>query len=586
MTRACLLVAALAYTLTPARAEACGGTFCDGGATPVTQTGETVLFVMSEGATEAHIQIAYDPATDADQFAWVVPITSVPEFSVGSQPLFDALKAATVPAYGFTRQFDACGDDGGAPPSAADSGGSVKFDLAGDDDGPDVLVQQTVGAFEITVLSGGTAAEVMQWLGDNGYTQDPAAEPILGEYLAEDYLFAAFKLAQGSDTSEIHPVVLRFAEEEACVPLRLTRIAARDDMAVRTFFLADARVVPQNYKHVLVNPLALDWPNVAANYQEVITLAVDAFAADGKAWVTEYAGPASIVDDTTVLDDRWDASAIASLAPDEAIATLASQALIACTGEGMDARCSETHALVRGLLLQYLPPPADVEPEAYWGCPSCYPEADTTAWDAAAFADDLDLRVVAPGVHARDALAQYPYLTRMFTTISPAEMTVDPFFWANPDLPEVDLTSQIATRRSLCNDDSVWTLPDGREVYVASGSAWPGLDGELPYEEEVAQMPAAGAPQTLVDRRAEIATLLAAHNCAHDWPSPADCGHEPPAGSSGSDGGASEQSPEASGCGCRSARNDGWFAMLVLVALRRRVTRRSRAGRAADSRPR
>jgi len=77
------------------------------------------------------------------------------------------------------------------------------------------------------VLSGGTADEVIQWLGDNGYTQHPAAEPILAEYLEENYLFAAFKLTQGADTAEIHPVALEFDTSEACIPF--ARGCADDD---------------------------------------------------------------------------------------------------------------------------------------------------------------------------------------------------------------------------------------------------------------------------------------------------------------------------------------------------------------------
>jgi hypothetical protein len=256
--------------MVPRDAQACGGTFCDAGpnAMPVPQTGENILFAMGDGFTEAHIQIQYDPDTEANQFAWVVPMTAVPQFTVGSQRLFDNVLAGTVPAYGFNRQADDCGgegDDGGNGDTAAggESGGEDPTD-----GGPTVVLQQTVGAFEIAVLEGGTAEEVMEWLGTNGYQQDKAAEPILADYLAENYIFAAFKLTNGADTAEIHPITLRFDHEEACVPLRLTRIAAVDDMEVRTFFLADARVVPQNFKHVVVNPLKLDWPNFAANYTD------------------------------------------------------------------------------------------------------------------------------------------------------------------------------------------------------------------------------------------------------------------------------------------------------------------------------
>jgi len=201
--------------------------------------------------------------------------------------------------------------------------------------------------------------------------------------------------------------------------LRLTRIAAQDDMEVRAFFLADDRVVPQNYRHVLVNPLMLDWPNSAANYKDVITLAVDAFEAEGKAFVTEYAGPSTAVPVNGVFSESWDASAFAELDALDVSSTLAAQGLMNCFGRGEAGTCIETHALLRGLLMQYLPPPADVSPEEFWGCLSCYAdEIDATAWDPAAFAAALEQRIVAPGVHAMQVLADYPYLTRMYTTIS------------------------------------------------------------------------------------------------------------------------------------------------------------------------
>ena len=106
MKRAGAIVAtALGLTLAgmaaaPSAAEACGGTFCDNGPQPmpVDQTGETILFVLDGEYVEVHIQIAYDPDTDATQFAWVVPVQALPEFSVGSQQLFANLTGATVPA--------------------------------------------------------------------------------------------------------------------------------------------------------------------------------------------------------------------------------------------------------------------------------------------------------------------------------------------------------------------------------------------------------------------------------------------------------------------------------------------------------
>ncbi|MBX7080940.1 MAG: DUF2330 domain-containing protein [Nannocystaceae bacterium] len=585
----------------PREAEACGGTFCDTGpnAMPVPQTGENILFVLGDGYTEAHIQIQYDSTTTAEKFAWVVPMLAVPEFSVGSQALFANALTATVPAYGFNYNFDDCGgggsggDGGDGLTSAGGSTGGEGGDTGG---GPEVVLQQTVGAFEITVLQGGTAEEVMTWLGANGYEQDPNAEPILAEYLAENYMFAAFKLTNDADIGEIHPVTLTFTNDEACVPLRLTRIAAQDDMEVRTFFLASSRVVPQNYKHVLVNPLKLDWPGYASNYKEVITLAVDAFGADGKAFVTEYAGSSTVVSQFGIFDPSWDASAFVGLAAVDVVDTLASQGLYVC--DEFSGTCSFTHALLDGLLAHWLPVPDGVTAEAFYDCLSCYEGLiDQAQWgDGSGFAADMQSRIVDPGAHAVEVLQGFPTLTRMYTTISPAEMTEDPFFWANPDLEDVDLTSSIATRRVLCNGDAVWTLPGGREVYVPDDGAWPDFGDEMPYEEDVAQTPENGAPIAIVDNTAIIDTQLGTWNCDHGWPAN-ECGAgttgADTSGGSASDGsasggtegtdGSSGGSPGATdsagydGCGCNSDSRlpaSAAFGLVIAALVRPRRRRR------------
>jgi hypothetical protein len=52
-------------------------------------------------------------------------------------------------------------------------------------------------------------------------------------------------------------------------------------------------------------------------------------------------------------------------------------------------------------------------------------------------------------------LSQYPYLTRVYTRISPEEMTVDPVFRFNPDLPT------ISNVHDLSKDARVWDCEDG-----------------------------------------------------------------------------------------------------------------------------
>lgn len=601
-----LAVSALGLLAAPQTAEACGGTFCDAGpnAMPVDQTGEVILFVMGEETTEAHIKVQYDPSTEADAFAWVVPVTELPEFAVGSDRLFDNVLAGTVPAYGFTTQFDSCDSpdgDGGDPNGGGGTGGAADGSDGGGDDGgpggPEIVLETTVGAFDVVALSGGTSEELIQWLIDNDYQQDPAAEPIFEEYLAEDYVFLAFKLTTGAEVAEIHPITLTFPNNEACVPIRLTRIAAVEDMEIRTFFLSENRVVPQTYNHVLINPLKLDWPNLASNYKEVITLAVDADEAEGRAFVTEYAGPSDIVSASGLYSETWDSAPFAAMDPVDVVDELAVQGLMSCFGGGSGGSdggadgtmCQYNHPLLRGLLNQWLVVPKGVDEVDYYGCVSCYEGLiDVEAWDGTEFSAALAERIIEPGAHANSLLQSWPYLTRMYTTISPGEMTVDPFFHENPDLAEVDLTFENATRRFLCNGDTLWTLPNGDEVYSPDGS-WPSFEGEMPWEEEVSEIASQGAPLVLATRTDEIQAVLVEHNCAFNFPSPQACGNgsddddgegDGGTGNGGSTGGdsAGQDGADGDGGGCGCTTTDpseggllfGLFGLGLLATRRRR----------------
>jgi hypothetical protein len=505
--------------LTPNTAEACGGTFCDSGpnAMPVDQTGENVLFVITEEHVEAHIQIQYDPDAAADSFAWVIPVTALPEFKPGSQQLFANLLNGSVPTYGYDNQSDTCSNGGFFPGDNGNgvTGGSGTGDEGGQGDGdweeePDVVFEGTVGAFEVAVLDGGTVEGVMQWLGDNGYDQDPESEDILAEYLAEDFMFVAMKLTPGAAIDEIHPIALRYEGQEPCVPLRLTRIAAQDDMDVRVFFLGENRTVPVNYRHVLVNPLLIDWINFADNYKDVISLAVDAESADGNAFVTEYAGVSDVVSQAGLFDARWDKAPFEQLvdSPVGAYDALLNQGLMDCSyGE-----CEWNHALIEGVVKQFIPVPDSVDETLFYECLECYEQSiDLEAWDAQGFADALEERIILPGAHALDLLEDNSYLTRMYTTISPNEMYTDPIFREHPSLDTVSNSRQ-GTLVRHCNDTATMTLPDGREVFLPDPSVWPDFGEPMPPEEKISEAMLAGAPLMLVDNTEEIDALLAEYN--------------------------------------------------------------------------
>src|SRR5687768_17048727 len=138
--------AGLLATLTgaPRRAEACGGFFCS--QVPIDQSGEQIIFSVSQNHVTAHIQISFQG--QAKDFAWVVPVQTKPTLSVGSQTVFSALQRSTEPQYIVDWKFDnpqcggfrggASGPTAGNAPPSAESG----------DKGVMVLDMKEVGPYD------------------------------------------------------------------------------------------------------------------------------------------------------------------------------------------------------------------------------------------------------------------------------------------------------------------------------------------------------------------------------------------------------------------------------------------------------
>ncbi|WAS92246.1 DUF2330 domain-containing protein [Nannocystis punicea] len=580
--RASILAAAAcaAFTLTRSRpAEACGVNGCDGGVPgpmPVNQDGENVLFVLNPGEVEVHIQISIDPNTNAQKFAWLIPIAQIPEFEVGSQPLFDALLQASVPQYGLNQSFEQCGDQGnssglsspnGGTDGGFDSGTTGAATTGATTDDP-VLLKTTAGAFEIVVLQDKTVAPIKQWLLDNDFLWIDGADEVFQQYLDDGQVIVALKLTGGADEGDVHPIVLRYPSDENCFPLRLTRFSSVQDMDIRVFLLANGRAAPTNYRHVLVNPLKIDWFNFAANYKEVIGKAVDELEADGLAFVTEYAGATSITAPFAfnVYNPNWNEAVFGGLAPEQVVNRLNEQGLTNCYEPGF---CFYNHPLIRGVLTEHLPVPDGLSPEEFYGNLAAYvDQIDVMTWgDGSAFATALADRIISPGLHAQDLLDTYPYLTRMYTVISPNEMIADPTFHINPDLEDV-ANVRIAGNYNLCDGNSVITLPDEREIFVPDGGPWPDFIGEMWWAEEISQVALKGKPMHLVNNTAAINTKIEEWNTSHGWPRST----SPDSGTAGSTGG------DDAGCGCSSDQPHNGAALLGVAGLGLLALRRRRRG--------
>jgi MYXO-CTERM domain-containing protein len=554
-------------------AQACGGFFCDRPAStqtplPIAQAAENVLFVMgkdSNGAktVDAHIQIFY--TGPASKFSWIVPVTSVPAVTVGADILFDRMEPPTRPSFGVSYQLEGncrgvSGVGAGCGSAASGGGASVGFGPVADAGaGPsvDVLARGSVGPYDYVVIKSQDGATLRTWLTDNGYFVSPESGQIIDDYVTGQYSFVAVRLQNGLDTTAIRPIVLHLAANEACLPLKLTAIAATPDLRINVWVLAAARAVPINYAEIAINEAKLDWFGGGSNYDQLLKDAAN--EAQGDAFAVEYAMPATNSTAWFTVPPNTRNEVTAATTPGTFGAALA------------DAGLQPIGAVLQ-ILRKYIPltaalASAGVTETNFYGNLAYYwnsYQADFAPFDAAAAAAALDTDVLTPMDSYRSLFDRTGRLTRLATFISPEEMTKDPLFVSNGSLPDV-APRHLAVAHVMCGDGaSACAAPvrlhteDGQDVnYRAMGCMRyeRGDLDQLPASTMAWQRGTDGDGQIVVDNRPAIASALDTHNAAVPLPA------------SGKDG-----------CGCATAGSPGFMFWLVLgaggVALWRRRRRR------------
>ena len=452
------MIAAVFLALTP-RANACGGMFCDR-TQPVEQAAERIVFAWAEddecpdGLVTVEVQIAY--TGDADDFAWVVPVPDVPELFASNDALFMALANPTVPY--FLLQSESFGMCGGCACGAQASLNAADGGYGGDTgmNGVEVVASDRVGPYETVVLEATGASFLLDWLEEQDFAVPSDIEPVLAPYIADHQYFVALKLASDKDAGDIAPLGMTYCGSAASIPIQLTSIAAVDDLPIEVFVLGPSRAVPDNYLHVQINEAAIDWYAGGTNYRDVVKRAVD--EAGGQAFVTDYSGGTEMFR-WAIWNEAW----------------IDRDALRALDGVG---------PWVEAILASGLPPssqltaflgqwaPPGVDPADFLQCPSCYKQGK---FDPIAATDAFEEEIV-DVLHAAQLLVdKAPRITRLFTTMDPSEMTVDPQFVFNADVDQDVAFAHFATDEQHCSafegrDDGErrLRLEDGRAIALPS----------------------------------------------------------------------------------------------------------------------
>ena len=462
-----LLLSGLSF-LPAQNAWACGGLFCDNNQ-PVNQVAERILFAPDRDAGTMHMHVQLTYQGPPDDFGWLLPVPAGTQFGLSRPALFSQLDNRYQPTFRLNRvtaEYCAPQDDAGlvfaqAEESVRDSG----------DPSVQVTSQNQVGPYDQVTLNATSVEALIEWLEANEYQIPPNAEESLSPYL-EDYEFLAIKLASGRESGDIQPVALSYTGNIASIPLRPTAVAADPDMGVIVHLLGPYRGIPSNYQLVELNLAALNWFNPTQHYAELVSHAIDE-SEDGHAFVTDFAGAHNF--------------------PATEIAPLISSALVLAMEGVRDSEqmfttlerllMNGTSADLRQVLLSALPlSRADnlrliayasnelslIEPE---GEP-VQDRVNSLIYDENGEPFDVDGAAIAQALRTYNDGGQSiqrlfelnPYLTRLYTTLNPSEMNLDPSFDFNPDLEDV-AKDRVAQLFLNCNGDGEYIVtPDGLEI--------------------------------------------------------------------------------------------------------------------------
>lgn len=501
-TLACGLLVGFAI---PDHLQACGGFFCQ--LVPINQAGEQIIFRQDGNMITAVVLIQY--AGDASDFSWVVPVPGIPALSTGSDLIFTPLERVTRPQFILERTGSPCPDLS----NVFNVGGISPLDSTGDqvDDGVDILQELSVGPFDIQIVSSNDATALAIWLEDNNYDLSDRGRELIAPYVEEGLNFVALRLQQDKGVGDIQPLIMRYNCPQPMIPIRLTAVAAQADMGVIVWLLGQSRAVPLNYLHVTPNYTRLNWfagsRNAYASYQGLITAAMN--EAGGKGFATDYAGR------TIDILSQLPAASTLINELDRLSAIALDEDMIASVAGGFVFQFDKVLAILRSVL----PLPVGQSEFVYRQSTSLVDifTANELASARSAIVTALNDTIIAPLVDTLSVFDGNPYMTRLYTTLSPEDMTLDPIFSFNPDLEDQPVDRHAKMNMSCDILGTGWTLTLGPgtgrdQVRVINGfGSPPGLTPPTINQEAVWRtetIDVAGPPTVMTLKNFSVAQVV------------------------------------------------------------------------------
>ncbi len=464
----------------PASVFACGGLFCDTGPLMVNQAAERIVFAKhGDGYVTAVVQVLYEG--ESSEFGWIIPVPGVPEVGVSSNLAFTRLQTATNPTFVMNTIVEgSCKEERNN--GSFNNGTSANNATANSAD-PVVAAEGNVGPYDFVVIEVPNpqpdgAMRAVEWLENNGYMAPEGSEVLFQSYLDEGMNLLAFKLTKNADAGDIRPIIMKYQSDKPMIPIKLTGVAANDDMGVLVWVLGNSQAITSNYKSLELNDSLFDW-FFLSNYNALVIRAAN--ESGGQGFVTEMSEKTTSLKDVVFSDAEvrsWEEIMNRNYTQGKDLLTdisifLESLVQNNCFGESC---ISGVDGL--GIALENAFPQASrTEREELTQCLYCTsivlaPQNFDRVKNA--FKD----WVVDPLVETQKLLDAEKHFTRFYTTMSAADMTIDPIFEFTTSLEDVS-NQHVAERVIHCNKDTyffdaAWTttLPSGLTV-KGTDNFWP-----------------------------------------------------------------------------------------------------------------
>ena len=152
----------------------------------------------------------------------------------------------------------------------------------------EVLAEGNAGPYRYQVLRAAGEDILVPWLEDNGYTVVDDNKPIIEDYVDGGFDFLTLQLRAGRADTQVKPIKVSYKSRTPMIPIKLTAVAATDDMPIIAWLFGSSPYEPSNYQEFSIDNTEIFFDNFGNdNFDLLRRNKADGFD-DGQAWLAEY----------------------------------------------------------------------------------------------------------------------------------------------------------------------------------------------------------------------------------------------------------------------------------------------------------